>query len=93
MDDARGQAGQTAQRGRRVQIAQQRRDAAPAQILQALGATRQGQHARAPSCGTRTGDGRARQCTSHAQPHVAAADDEHAFASKARRQRAQWVLV
>ncbi len=33
------------------------------------------------------------QCRSHAQTDIATTYDEHALTAKARRQRAQWVLI
>jgi hypothetical protein len=72
-----GQAGQTLQAGRLVQVATKRRDAARAQLTGAVGAGGQRQHAHP-----------AGERLRHAQPDIAAANDEQALAAKAGWQRA-----
>jgi len=82
MEHMGGDAGQPVQAGGLVQIAGQRHDGLLAQRRRRLGRARQRQHAHA---------WRQRPCRPRAD--VAATDDQHARAPKARRQRAVRVLV
>ena len=80
MHHARGQAGQAAQAGAVVQIAQQRRDALRAQRRQAFGRRREGDQLEPR-----------RQLAGNAQADIAAADDQNALTAKARWQRTKGV--
>ena len=82
VDDAGGQAGQSAQAGGDVEVTRQRRDASASQQGGALGAGGERQQAHAAGLGL-----------GHAQAHITATDDQEAFAAKARGQGAEGALV